>query len=164
MEFWKLIVESNTFNFVVLMALAILLIKKLKFNEKIDEAIAKIKETIDRSEAVRQESIEELNANIEKTKNVHLEIEEIEKRGQENLKNIEEKLNKNSENQVISIKQNADKIITSKEKEIVQNLSKKTVLASLEIAKNHVVNLLEKNPEYHQKFIEESIEELNRLK
>lgn len=164
MELWSIIVQSNTFNFVLMIALFALIIKKCKLSQKLDDAIVKIKETIEKSQEVLKESEEELDESIDKTKNVADEIKEIEQKGEQNLKNIEEKLNKDSENQINSIKLNADKIIDSKEKEIVSELSKKTILASIEVARKHIINLLQKHPEYHQSFINESIKELDRLK
>ena len=160
MELWSIIVKSNTFNFVLMIALFAFIIKKCKLGQKLDDAIVKIKETIEKSQAVYKESEEELNKNIEKTKNIAQEIKEIE----QNLKSIEEKLNKDNENQINSIKLNADRVIEAKEKEIVSELSKKTILASVEVAKRHIIDLLKKHPEYHQNFIKESIEELDRLK
>ena len=164
MEIWTTIVQSNTFNFIIMIALFAFIIKKCKLAQKLDETILKIKETIDKSEDFKNASLEELKKADEKTNNIPAEIEEIEKAGEQNLKNIEEKLNKDSEDKINSIKANAEKAIDTKEKEIVSELSKKTILASIEVAKNHIINLLEKHPEYHQNFIKESIKELDRLK
>jgi len=164
MEIWTRIVQSNTFNFVVLMALFAFIISKCKLAEKLDSAILKIKETIENSENTKKDSLEELEKASQQTKNVLSEIQEIEDKGKINIANLEEKIVKDSEEQINSIKKSADKIIDAKEKEIASRLSKKTVLASLELAKEHIINLLKQNPSYHQKFIKESIEELNRLK
>ena len=164
MELLKLIIESNLFNFLIMIAIIAHVAKKFNFAQKIDDSIAKIKETIEKSELAKENSIEELQKAHEATKNVHIESEQIEKQGQENLSNMKEKITLDSEKQINSINKNADKIINAKEKEIISNLSKKTVLASFETAKKHIIHLLQENPDFHQKFIKESIEELNRLK
>jgi F0F1-type ATP synthase membrane subunit b/b' len=137
---------------------------KLNLLGKIDDAISKIKEDIENSELAKSNSIEELEHTNEQVKNVGEEIKEIENKAQENIFNLEKKITQDSENQVNTIKKNADKLISAREREIISKLSKKTVLASFELAKKHIKNLLEQHPEYHQKFIKESIEELNRLK
>ena len=138
----------------------------IKFNliGKLDSAISKVKETIDNSQNAKLNSIEELKQADEAVKNVNNEVEEIENKAQENIVNLEKRLAQESENRVESIKKSADRIIDAKEKEIISRLSKKTVLASFEVARKHIINLLEQNPDYHQQFIKESIEELNRLK
>ena len=164
MEIWTLIVQSNTFNFIIMAALLAFIVYKCKLGQKLDESISKVKETIDNSKAAKDNSVKELEQAGETTKNVLSEIEEIELKAQTNLSNLEEKIAKDNEKQIDSIQQTANKIIDAKEKEIVSNLSKKTILASIEVAKLHVINLLKQHPDYHQKFIKESIEELNRLK
>ena len=100
----------------------------------------------------------------EATKNVNEEAQQIEQIGQENLSNMKERITLDSEKQIDSIKKNADKIVEARGKEIISNLSKKTVLASFETAKKHIIRLLKENPDFHQKFIKESIKELDRLK
>jgi len=164
MELIELILESNLINFIIMIAIIVYVAKKCNFSQKLDDAVNKVKELIDNSELAKQNSIEELKESSEKTKNIKTEIDEIEQQGQENLSNMEEKIILDSEKQIQSIKKNADRLLDGKEKEIVSKLSKKTVLASLELAKQHIINLLKQNPEYHQQFIKESIEELNRLK
>ena len=163
MEIWTLILKSNLFNFAIMLAILIFVIKKLDLGQKIDDAISKVKEKIEESELANKNSVEELKQAGEKTKNVQAEIEEIEQKGSENISNLEQKIASEAKEEVNSIEKSADRLIVAKEREIVSRLSKKTILASVEIAKNHVINLLKQNPEYHRKFIKESIEELNRL-
>ena len=164
MELIELILKSNLFNFIIMVAIIAHIAKKCNVSQKLDDAVSKVKELIENSELAKLNSIEELKESSEKTKNIEAEIDEIEQQGQENLSNMEEKITLDSEKQIQSIKKNADRILDGKEKEVVLKLSKKTVLASLELAKQHIINLLNQNPEYHKKFIKESIEELNRLK
>ena len=164
MEFLKLIIESNLFNFLIMIAIIAYVAKKFNFAQKLDDAILKVKETIENSELAKTKSIEELKQANEQTQNVGLETEQIKNQGQENLSNMKEKIISDSEKQINSIKKNADKITEAKEKEIVSNLSKKTVIASYETAKKHIIHLLKENPDFHQKFIKESIQELDRLK
>ncbi len=163
MEIWTLIVKSNLFNFIVMVVILTVIIKKLNIGEKLNNAISKVKEKIDEAELANKNSVEELKQAGEKTKNVQAEIEEIEQKGSENISNLEQKIASEAKEEVNSIEKSADRLIVAKEREIVSRLSKKTILASIEIAKNHVINLLKQNPEYHRKFIKESIEELNRL-
>ena len=164
MEIWTLILKSNLFNFAIMLAILFFVIKKLDLCQKLDDAILKVKEKIEESELANKNSIEELKQASEKTENLQQEIEEIEQKGIENISNLENKIALETKEEIDAIKKNTQKAIIAQEKEISSNLSKKTILASLEVAKKHVINLLNQNPEYHRKFIEESIEELNRLK
>ena len=164
MEIWSVILKSNTFNFLIMVAICVAVVRKLNLSQKLDDTISNIKESIENSEIANQNSLEELKKADEQTKNVENEIAEIEQKGQENLSSLKDKISADTEFHINSIKLGADKIIDAKGKEIVSNLSKKTVLASIEIARQHIINLLKQHPDYHQKFIKESIEELNGLK
>ena len=164
MEIWELILKSNLINFIVMVAIFVAVAKKLNFSQKLDDAILKVKESIENSELDQKNSLEELKQAQEKTNNVENEITEIEEKAQENIEKIESRIASETDIQVNSIKENADKIISAKEREIISGLSKKTILASIEVARQHVIRLLKEHPDYHQKFIQESIEELNRLK
>ncbi len=163
MEIWTVIVKSNLFNFIIMVAILAFIIKKLNIGQKLDDAVLKVKEKIDEAVLANKNSVEELKQAGEKTKNVQSEIEEIEQKGSENISNLEQRIASEAQEELSSIEKSTDRLIDAKEREIVSRLSKKTILASIEVAKKHVINLLKQNPEYHRKFIKESIEELNRL-
>ena len=59
---------------------------------------------------------------------------------------------------------NTEKMIESEGKKIISSLSQKTALASVELAKKHIVETLKNKPQYHANFINSSIDELDRLK
>ena len=161
---WTEILQTNTFNFIILVLLLAIIVKVCKLGSILESGINKVKETIDKSTLAKTSSIDELKQAEEKVSNVQNEIKEIEQKSNESIIKSEEKIQKETEKQIDSIKESTEKIIDSKEKEIISKLSKKTILASIELAKEHVKNLLKKNPEYHQQFIDESIKELDRLK
>jgi len=162
MNIWNEIVQSNTFNFIVLVLILYLIIKFCKINLLIENAQNKVKELINNSTEAKEKSIVELKNVQETTSNIQNEINEIEQNGDKNITLVENKINEESNKQVETIKQNTEKLISAKERDIVSNLSKKTILASIELAKKHVINLLETHPEYHQNFINDSVQELDR--
>ena len=57
----------------------------------------------------------------------------------------------------------ADEINDSNGKKIISGLSRATALAAAELAKKHIISTLDKKPQYHAKFIENSIKELDRF-
>ncbi|MBQ8476036.1 hypothetical protein IJ531_03140 [bacterium] len=64
MEIWKIIVQSNTFNFILMVLIFAWIIKASKLSQKLDDAVLKVKETIDNSTLAKEKSSEELkNAN-----------------------------------------------------------------------------------------------------
>ena len=73
---------------------------------------------------------------------------------------MKNKIEKETHIQLNNIQDNTQKIINSDNKQTVSTLSKQTALAAYELAKEHIKQTLQNKPQYHQKFIEESIEEL----
>lgn len=163
-QIWKIILESNTFNFIILVILFAIIIKVCKLSSLLESGINKVKETIDKSVISKEKSIAELKEAEEKVSNIHNEIEEIEKRNAEAISKSEEKISIETENQIDSINESITKLIDSKEKEIISRLSKKTILTSIEIAKENVKKILKKNPAFHEQFINESVKELDKVK
>ena len=76
------------------------------------------------------------------------------------MKKITKKIEFKKKKKVTNIKNNIERAISAEEKTISARLSKKTALASSELAKQHIITLLEAHPELHEKYINQSIEEL----
>lgn len=163
MELWKLIVESNTFNFVMMLVILIAVSYFAHLGEKLDQAVESVEATIDKSKDAKEASIKGLNDAQESCKNIQSEIKEIFEQGEKNAALLSEKIEKEAQKQVESIDKNTKKTIETHQKDAISALSKETIAESIELAKNHIMNMLQKNPKYHQVFIEESIEKIDRL-
>lgn len=167
--FWKQfieldIVKSNAVTFLIIISFFGFIAYKTKLLQKLQNGVDKIKESIDNSDAARENSAKELEETSKEVANVEGEIQEIIDNSENNTENQKQKIENETTQQIEYIKESTKKTISAKEREIISGLSKKTILASLELARRHVIKLLEQNPDYHQKFIQESIEELDRLK
>ena len=163
MELWNLIVESNTFNFIMMLVILIAVSYFAHLSEKLDSAVESVKDTIDKSQSAKDASFNELAQTKETCKNIQNEIKEILSQGEKSANLLSQKIEQEAQIQLNSINNNTQKTILREQKETITALSKETVLESIEIAKEHIVNMLQKNPRYHQVFIEESIEKLDRL-
>ena len=163
MEIWSTILKTNTFNFLVMVGIFWFLIKKFKLGDMLQSEVLKIKNSIDDSKEAKEKSQQELKSAYKEASNVEEKIKEIEQNAKDNILDIEEKYNLESEKQIEAIKNNALKTIEVKRKEAVSSLENKTVSAAVELAKIHIENLLKNNSSYHQKLIDDSIEELDRL-
>lgn len=153
-------IQSNAFNFVCMIIILAIICKKAKLNDKLTSAQEKIKETIDKSIQNKESSIQELlNAN-ERVKNVKDEILEIKQNSEKNIKLLKEKIEKETILQIENIENNTKKNIEAQNNNLTRDLIKNTALASYELAKKHIIEILQNKPQYHQKFIDESIEEL----
>jgi len=163
MEIWTLIVKSNTFNFIFLVLILGLICKRVKAGTLLSNAQNKVKEDIDTSDKIKKASIEELARAKEDIKNLQNEIDEIFDKSKENAENFKRKTSDEIEFQKRKISENVEKTAKSEEIKAVSGLTEKTALAVAEVVKKHLIDTLNKNPKYHQNFIEESIQELDRL-
>ena len=164
MEIWTLIVKSNAFNFLILLGLIIFAIKFFKVGSLIEKACTKVKETVENSDLEKENSKVELQKANETIKNIANEVKEIFDNAQKSAELMGEKILKDADLQAKNIEQNAKKVMEFESKKVALNLTQKTALASLEVAKNHIKNTLKEKPQYHNDFIQKSIDELDRLK
>lgn len=163
MEFWNLIVQSNTFNFLIFIGLFALLFKKINFIAMMDSLQVKVISLIEDAKKAKDDSIVELKKNQEISSNVPTEVRNILDNAEVTADRLGKRILEETEKQVNSIYKTTDSVIESEGQRIITSLSKKTVLASLELAKNHIVKTLKEKPQYHVKFIEDSINELDRF-
>ena len=163
MEFWNLIVQSNTFNFLIFIGLFALLFKKINFGAMMDKLQAKVMSLIEDDKKAKDDSIVELKRTQEISSKVPTEVRNILDNAEVTADRLGKRILEEAEKQVNSIYKTTDSVVESEGQRIISNLSQKTALASLELAKNHIVKTLKAKPQYHVKFIEDSINELDRF-
>ena len=164
MEIWNIIVKSNTFNFLILLGFIILLCKIFKAGNLIENACQRIRQNVQNSNSAKSDSEKKLEEARKTVQNVANEVKEIFDNAQKSAGLIGDKILKEADNQAKRIFENANKTLEQEGKKLVLSLTQKTALASLETAKNHIQKTLEEKPQYHNDFIKQSIDELNRLK
>lgn len=161
MEFWNVIVQSNTFNFLIFIGLFALLFKKINFGAMMDSLQAKVMVLIEDAKRAKDDSISELKKTQEVSSKVPMEVKNILDNAEVTADRLGKRILEDAEKQVNSIYKNTDGVVESEGQKIISTLSKKTALASLELAKAHIVKTLQVKPQYHAKFIEDSINELD---
>lgn len=161
MEFWNVIVQSNTFNFLIFIGLFALLFKKINFGAMMDSLQAKVMVLIEDAKRAKDDSINELKKTQEVSSKVPMEVKNILDNAEFTADRLGKRILEDAEKQVNSIYRNTDGVVESEGQKIISTLSKKTALASLELAKAHIVKTLQVKPQYHAKFIEDSINELD---
>ena len=158
MEIWNTIVQTNTFNFIIFIILFAIIFKFAKVGNLITSMQIKVKQYVDDSKTAKLNSEDELKKAEEKAGKVGVEIKEI-------LSNarLSRKILADANVQAENILVNADKLNDSNGKRIISDLSQEAALVSVELAKRHILSVLDKKPQYHAKFIEDSIKELDRF-
>jgi len=162
-HFWEYFLQSNAFNFVLLILIFVLLDKKVHFGNMIENVKNKIIETIEKSKEEKRNAEKELKNAQKSITNLENEIKEKIENATHNAENLAKKIFEETEDKVKQIESNIQKVIDAEEKTISSRLTFRTASQSIELAKNNIKTLLEKNPHLHERYINESIEDLDRI-
>lgn len=164
MEIWKLLVESNTINFLIVLSVILFIAKKMNISEKINNIEDEIKNFVDASTDEKKNSEVELKKIEDKIKLLPCEIEDMNKTAQINIESITQGI----ENQVIEKKKdidgNANRILNLETKKFKSKIINTVTEASINLAKENAIKQLENNKELHCHYIEEAINEIDKVK
>lgn len=162
-KIWNILVESNTFNFIIFVAAFGLLFKKIKLGSLFASIQEKILKVIEEAKASKAEAEQRLLTAEKTVANLDVELKAIIDDAEKSAEVIGNKILNEAKAQVENIAANAKKIIDAEEKVLVSKLTKETSLASVQKAKGQIQEALLQNPSLHDKYINESIDELDRL-
>ena len=162
-EIVHLLVHSNTLNFLIVLSIIVILVVKLNLKDKIEVLREEIKSYVDAS--ADEKNIAEQNLSIikEKIQKLPLQIEDIQKSTENSVKSIGEKIKADIQEQKQDISNNAERILNLEMKKFKQKLTSVLSEKSVEIAKENAINQLKENNELHNKYIDNAIEELDRI-
>ena len=155
--------RTNLFNFIIFLSIFILIFKKAKLGDKLEGVKNNIVEHIEDSKSAKSESESQLKEIEETLSHIEEEIESIIKKSEKNAKLVGEKILDDAKVMVESIKDNSNKSIENKTALLKNDIMKRASLASIEVAKKHIVNELNNNYDLHNKLIDESLEALNNV-
>lgn len=146
-------------NFVVFSSVIIYLSQKQVHPVKVlEEAQKTVTDSIMESETVKVRSEERLSSIEDSIAHIEDEIDAIIEKSEENAKLVGEKILQDAKNTALVIKENTGKAIENSRVILKNELLKRASLASVEVAKGHILNELNNNKELHDKLIDESIE------
>ena len=160
MNFWQAVVESNTFNFAVLVLIFVLLFSKLNISQMIENIKNQIVQSIDRAKAEKEAADVKLKNAKDLASGVDAEIQTHIRNAQEKAAAIEAQIIEKAHIQEKYIDKNVDNLIFAEEKNIGNSAIEKTMQKASETAKEKIKSLLSSTPDLHKKFIEESIRKI----
>ena len=157
------IARTNLFNFIIFASIIAYLYIKLNVADGLDKASEKVTEKIDDSKTVKTESEEHLKAIEEKVAFLKDEIDLIIMQSENNAKLVGDKILEDANKTAENIHNNSLKVIENKTAVIKNDIMRKASLASVEVAKEHIIKELSENAELHNKLIEESIQAIDKV-
>lgn len=160
---WQAFVTSNALNFVIFVAVFGWIFKKANLKGMLESFGQKIADMLEAAKKAREEAHLKLSDVKKSVENLPQELEKMETEASKSAEVIEKRLLEEAQKQAEQIKSNALKVIEAEEKKLTSTLTKKASKASVEVAKGHITSVLAQNPQLHEKYINESIDELDRL-
>lgn len=161
---FKYLATSNTINFIIMIAILYAIVRKFRLASSFEKSIAGVESSIKKSDETKHNSENVLKVAEEAMGRLPEDIKIIESEAASKAEVFKNKIEESTQKTIFNIEKNVDRVISIEEKKLSNLLTGKTIVASVELAKNHIENLLENNPELHQKFIQESITELEKVK
>lgn len=158
MEIINYIARTNLFNFAIFLAILVYLYKKLNVTGMFERSKVEVEHVIEESKTVKSESEVRLNSVEESLSHIEDEIESILKKSEENANLVGVRILEDAEKNSQNIRHNTLKSIENSHNILKNDLVKRASEASVEVAKNHIINELNNNQWLHDKLIDESIE------
>ena len=163
-KIWDIIVKSNTFNFAILVIILAIVASKLNLGEKIEHIKNAIIKSIDNAKSEKENAAKFLEKTQKDVANLDNEVQDRLDKADVQAKNTARQILDAAGEKASRYEGGISRAIEAEEKTATASLSKQTAKASIELAKAHIKNILASNPELHTKFINESIDELDRIK
>ncbi len=149
--------RTNLFNFVIFLSVFVLIFWKAKLGEKLEAVKNSIVEHIEESKTTKADSESHLKEIEETLEHIEEEIDGIIRKSEKNAKLVGGKILEDAQKVVENIKDNSHKLVENKTALVKNDILKRASLASIEVAKNHIINELNNNPELHQRLIDEGV-------
>jgi len=155
------IARTNLFNFILFAGIITFLFFKLDVKGRLESGREEIYEHIEDSKSTKEEAEANLKTVEEKIAHIEDEVEEIIRNSEDNANLVGEKIISDANKSVENIKTNSLRLVENKTELVKNDIIRRVSLASVEIAKNQIINELNNNFDLHNKLIDESIETLN---
>lgn len=154
--FWY-VTRTNLFNFIIFALIILLIIKKIDLKSKLDNSVHNVEVSINESEEARVESEEKLSSMENTLKNLSVEIDAILKQFNDNAALVGEKIISDTHKTADVLNDNTQKAIENSTLILKNDILRRCSLASVEVAKSHIIEELKRNPDLHSKLIEQSV-------
>ena len=155
------IARTNLFNFIIFAGIIAYLIIKLDLKGNLEKGAESVAEKIDNSKTAKEESETKLHSVEDKVSNLEEEVNGIIEQSKANAELVGGQIISDAEKSAENIKTNTLKLIDNKTGVIKNEIMRRASLASVEVAREHIISELNNNAELHNKLIDESVEAMN---
>ncbi|MDE6138744.1 MAG: hypothetical protein K2F57_04665 [Candidatus Gastranaerophilales bacterium] len=163
-NFASYILHSNIINFTIMLCILYFIVKKVNLGKNFDSSIAGIEDGIKKSDKEKAKSKKVLKEAKKLIDGLPQDIQILEQNSTDKIKVFKEKIDENTQKTIFEIEKNVERAISIEEKKISNIMTEKTSNYSLDMAKQQILEQLEANPELHNQFILNSLDELDKVK
>ncbi len=160
---WALILESNTFNFIILVIIIAVVMQKLKVADFLEKLKIEIVSKIEDSKLARENAKKSFEGAKFKIEHIEDEISEKISLAQKRADNVAGSIEEVTRRKILQIENNVKKVLETEEKTLLTSLTQNTANSSIGLAEKYVKYRLMQEPELHGKYIEEGINELDKV-
>ncbi len=162
-DFLHLLLQSNIFNFILVVAIIVYLVRKFNLKQKIEKLTNEIKSYVDESENEKLDAEKELKNINDKIAKLPSEIDNINRSADNSVKSLSEKILTETESQKQDILNNAERLLNLETKKFKSKLVGILSEKSVELVQQNTINQLNSNRDLHKKYIDNAISELDRI-
>lgn len=162
-SFLKLLVSSNTVNFILMLIILAYIVKKIDLNNIFEGSVNLVKASIDKSDEEKNKSQSMLKEAQNLMEKLPEDVKELESNAKTKVEIFKDKIEEDTQKTIYNLEKNVDRVISIEEKKISNILTDKTSKASVELAKLQIAKLLGENPDLHNQFIQNSLDELDKV-
>ncbi len=155
------ILKTNVINFIIVISTLVWIFKKANLGALIQKLADDIKLSVEKSSSNAQDAISQYKSTKKSVKDTPKLQEEIISQAKSNAQNIKEKIEQKTLLEKNELIKSIEKIISNQQEKYKKLTINEIYKASINIAKEEVQKRLDENN--HQKIIEKSIEELDKI-
>ncbi len=160
---WELILESNTFNFVILIVALAIVMQKMNISEKLSDLKNEVIAKLDTSKKAKEDAENHYAEAKAKIADLPNEISGRLKLAKVQADNVAKMIDESKNKKLKQLSANVTKIINAETKTLITNLHDQTADEAINIASRFIKNKIKEEPELQNKYIEESIRELEKI-
>ena len=163
LNFWNTIVETNTFNFIVLVAIFAVLYQKLDVSSKLEALKQNISDFIEKSKQEKENSEVYLKNAQNEVMNLDSEIKTKLDKATELAQNVFDEIHQMANKSIEKLEKNVDNVIENEARKINTKLTNETADSAIQLATQKLKEKFTQEPQLHTQYINESIETLDRI-
>ena len=163
MELLKKLAESNTINFIIMLGILAVIVIKMNLKASMDTSISNVVGIIKKSDEAKSESVTKLEKSKAEIEKLPTDIENLKKEAKVKADVFKKQIENSSSEEISNIKNSVSRVMSIEEKKISNDLQKKTIEESILMAERNIKRMLSENSDLHRQFIQESLDELDKV-